>query len=85
MLILYLKIQCGIGQIWCYQIYLLIPVTRQFPDAAASLGRRRLFLLRNHDVNLMLTLIGKRHAPRAFCEPTMLYVNLLHDDLGYVM
>ena len=33
MLILYLKIQCGIGQIWCYQIYLVIPATRWLPDA----------------------------------------------------
>ena len=32
MLILYLKIQCGIGQIWCYQIYLVIPATRWLPD-----------------------------------------------------
>jgi hypothetical protein len=33
MVILYLKIQCGISQIWCYQIYLVIPTTRRFPDA----------------------------------------------------
>ena len=32
MLILYLKIQCGISQIWCYQIYLVIPATCWFPD-----------------------------------------------------
>ena len=33
MLILYLKIQCGISQIWCYQIYLVIPMMCRFPDA----------------------------------------------------
>jgi len=32
MLILYLKIQYDISQIWCYQIYLVIPTTCQFPD-----------------------------------------------------
>jgi hypothetical protein len=32
MLILYLKIKCGVNQIWCYQNYLVIPTTRRFPD-----------------------------------------------------
>jgi hypothetical protein len=32
MLILYIKIKCGINQIWCYQNYLVIPTTRRFPD-----------------------------------------------------
>ena len=36
MLILYLKIQCGISQIWCYQIYLVIPTTCRFPDVVMS-------------------------------------------------
>ena len=44
MLILYLKIQCGISQIWCYQIYLVIPTTHQFPDDANE------FSLKNRDV-----------------------------------
>ena len=35
MVILYLKIQCGISRIWCYQIYLVIPMTRRFPDVVA--------------------------------------------------
>ena len=32
MLILYLKISCGISQIWCYQIHLVLPKSPQFSD-----------------------------------------------------
>jgi hypothetical protein len=37
MLILYLKIKCGVNQIWCYQNYLVIPTTRRFPDAYSQI------------------------------------------------
>jgi len=37
MLILYLKIKCGVNQIWCYQNYLAIPMTRRFPDVSSEL------------------------------------------------
>jgi hypothetical protein len=36
MLILYLKISRHISQIWCYQIYLVLPRSPQFPDAALA-------------------------------------------------
>ena len=37
MLILYLKIKCGINQIWCCHNYLVIPTTRWFPDVSHEL------------------------------------------------
>ena len=38
MLILYIKIPCGISQIWCYQIYLVIPMMRRSPDGTYPSG-----------------------------------------------
>src|ERR1700683_634191 len=38
MLILYLKISCHISQIWCYQIYLVLPRSPQFPDAGCQVS-----------------------------------------------
>src|SRR5882762_8068501 len=32
MLILYMRISCSITQIWCYQIYLVMPRSPRFPD-----------------------------------------------------
>jgi len=36
MLILYLKIPCGINQIWCYQIHLVMPRSPWFPDGQVT-------------------------------------------------
>jgi hypothetical protein len=53
MLILYLKIQCGISQIWCYYIYLVILATHQFPDVTPNNTHLSLYKCIEHPLVLI--------------------------------
>jgi hypothetical protein len=68
MVILYLKIQCGISRIWCYQIYLVIPTTCQFPDDVPYVAHLKASTVRRRSLDGCHTGYMVRMEEVAYCK-----------------